>query len=276
MNKIVIARFNESVEWIKYIPEDFEIYIYNKGDQISSPEIVRKASHIIGRPNHGRESETYLCHMMTAVEDNDDFTVFSQADPFTHSPDFLKLLINWRQWNHLQPLSWGWREDHDIPPHYVRAEYEVKLAGRLRVRPERFSLYTWMPLEFLDTGAYNTSRHYRDIHGQLPRGVNIAAHFLILAELPHLAREAELHSLGIFSYGALFAVRNSMIKKLPLNTLKLLHQAAIGDICYGYILERMWLHLFDADFELPKSEPEILEDGHDPSKELCPQFIYRK
>lgn len=255
MNKIVLARYRESVDWIVHIPDDFEIYIYNKGNPIVSPAVLRRAHSIIERPNVGRESETYLFHMGTKVDDSNNFTVYAQADPFTHSPDFMKLLPNWRQWSDLQPLSWGWREDHDVPPRYLRDDYEAKLDGRLRVRPERFSLHTWMPIEFFDVGAYNTSRHYREVHGQLPEGTNVASHFLNLAKLPHLAREAELYSLGVFSYGALFAARNFLVKKLPTESLKMLYQASLGDICYGYILERLWLHILDADFELPKIEP---------------------
>ncbi len=31
MNSIVIARYDESLDWVLNIPSDFEIFIYNKG-----------------------------------------------------------------------------------------------------------------------------------------------------------------------------------------------------------------------------------------------------
>ncbi|MBT9371936.1 hypothetical protein [Rhizobium sp. CSW-27] len=255
MNKIVLARYLEPIDWVVEIPQDFEVHIYNKGDAITSPAVRRRAHRIVERPNAGRESETYLFHMMTETEDNDDFTVYAQADPFTHSPDFLQLLRAWRQWDDLQPLSWQWKGDHEVPPSTVLRHYEQQLAGRLRVRPERFSLYTWAPIEFFDVGAMNTGRTYRHVHGQLPEGINIAAHFLRMAQLPELAEEAEAHSLGIFTYGALFAARNHVTKQLPLEAAKRLYQASLAHPCYGYVLERMWLHFFGAEFELPQSAP---------------------
>jgi hypothetical protein len=259
VNKIVLARYLEPIDWVVDIPEDFEVYIYNKGDAITAPAVLKRARKVVQRPNAGRESETYLFHMMTETEDNDDFTVYSQADPFTHSPDFMQLLSVWRQWDDLQPLSWQWKCDHEVPPSGILKLYEEQLAGRLRIRPERFSLYTWAPIEFFDIGALNTGRTYRHAHGQLPEGTNIAAHFLKMAQLPEIAAKAEASSLGIFSYGALFAARNHVIKQLPQAAAKQLYQASMAHPCYGYVLERMWLHFFGAEFELAQSAPMKLD-----------------
>ncbi len=255
MNKIVLARYMESVEWIVDIPDDFEVYIYNKGDILTSPAVARRATKIIERPNYGRESETYLYHMLTEVEDSSDFTIYSQADPFTHSPDFLDLVRAWRSWDDLQPLSWQWKDGSEVPPVHLLQEYQDRLNGRLRIRPERFSLHTWAPVEFLDQGALTTGVTYRQLHNDLAHGGNIAAHFLNLAGLPHIAQKAEAHSLGVFSYGALFAARNELIKDVSEVALKQLYKASMAHACYGYILERMWLHFFGAEFELPRFLP---------------------
>ena len=96
MHSIVLARYNESLDWISEIPDDFCVYVYNKGDRITSPTVLRRANYIIDRPNVGRESETYLFHMLTAPLPDRHYTVYSQGDPFLHSPDLIKLLANWR------------------------------------------------------------------------------------------------------------------------------------------------------------------------------------
>ncbi|MCY1664711.1 hypothetical protein [Rhizobium sp. SL86] len=257
MNKIVLARYLEPVDWIVDIPDDFEVYIYNKGDAITAPAVVSRASHIIQRHNTGRAAETYLYHMMTEVKDDSDFTVYAQADPFPHSPDFLELLRIWRHWDDLQPLSWCWKDDLDVPPRHLLREYENRLDGRLRIRPERFSLHSWSPVEFFDEGAVRTGSTYRTLHPDLPEGGNLAAHFLNRAGLPQIAEKAAAHSLGVFAYGALFAVRNELIKDVPEPALKQLYNATMAHPCYGYVMERLWLHFFGCDFELPRFLPRL-------------------
>lgn len=256
MNSIILARYSESLEWITQIPSDFEVIIYNKGEKIDSADVVDRATQIIERPNVGRETETYLHHMMTQVQNDQGFTVYSQGDPFTHSPDFISLLENWRDWNALQPLSWQWRADKNIPPEGLLNDYERGLGGRLRVRPERFSLTTWGPIDFVDPGAQGMGTVYRLVQGGLPEGTNVASHFLRLCRLEELAAKAERHSLGVFSYGAIFAARNDLVAALPHDSFDMMMRiATAGVAAYGYIFERMWLHFFGAEFLLPKNQP---------------------
>lgn len=256
MNRVVLARYSEPLDWIKLIPEDFEVIIYNKGDEIVSPEVIRRATRIIDRPNEGRESETYLNHMLTERQDDDGFTVFAQGDPFEHSPDFIGLLHMWKTWDDLQAMSWQWRSDKTVPPTLLLSEYERGLFGRPRVRPEHFSLLTWGPIDFIDQGAWGMGNVYRAIHGGLPDGTNIASHFLKLAKLDDLSAQAAQHSLGVFSYGAVFAVRNSRVAALPTESLEILRHLSVSGIAvYGYIMERLWLHLFGQKFVLPKLAP---------------------
>lgn len=248
VNSVVLARYNESVDWIVDIPSDFEVFLYNKGEKLTSLPAIRRADHIIERPNIGRESETYLNHMLTAKTNNRDFTVYAQGDPLTHSPDFVELLKGWRDWDDVQALSWEWRADKNIPPRHLMAEAEVSLAGRLRVRPEIFSLTNWGPLEFVDNGCMNMGIVYRVLRG-LPEGTNIAAHLLRACGLDHIADRADEHMAGVFSYGAIFAVRNNRVANVPKRSLELLKDFATAPVAAnGYILERLWLHFFGADF----------------------------
>lgn len=253
VNSIVIARYREDLEWIAEIPDEFEIFLYNKGNPVTSPVVIARADHIIDRPNVGRESETYLHHMLTQCSANRDFTVFAQGDPFEHSPDFLRLLKGWREWADLQPLTWQWRSDRNIPPADILEDFaRSHLAGLPRVRPERFSLFTWGPVDFIDVGALQASVDYRYVHGDLPEGLNVAAHFLYMCGMHDLAEEASQHTVGNFAYGAIYACRNQIVARLPARSLEIMLHLSKGHPVHGYILERLWLHMLGAGFETPR------------------------
>lgn len=254
MNKVVLARYKEDISWILDIPVDFKVIVYNKGDEITSEEILKRAE-VINRPNIGRESETYIHHMMTSWENTEDYTVYSQADPFLHSPDFLKLLAAWRDWDDVQALSWCWKEERDVPPRDLLSVARASLDGRLLVRPELFSLNNWGPLEFFDKGARGMGLVYTMINGGAPEQFNIAAHVFRRCKLEALAQAAEAHAVGVFSYGAIFAARNTCAYNIPREALIHLRNFACEPIpAHGYMLERLWLHLMGAPFVRPKSK----------------------
>ncbi|KQO75256.1 hypothetical protein [Rhizobium sp. Leaf262] len=249
MHTVVLARYNEALEWIVDIPVDFNVIIYNKGEEITSPEVLERADEIIARPNIGRESETYIHHMMTRAPDNRDFTVFSQGDPLTHSPDFIALLKNWRKWDDVQALSWQWLEANNIPPADLMERYQQYFPLQLRVRPETFSLMDWKALEFNDPGAWNMGLVYKILEGISTNTSNIAAHVLKKWKLDAQAEEAARHTVGVFSYGAIFAVRNYHVARLSSESKQLIYDFATGEAkANGYILERMWLHIFGESF----------------------------
>ncbi|MDO1582214.1 hypothetical protein [Rhizobium oryzicola] len=253
MHSLVIARYSENVDWLVQVPDNYEIFLYNKGEPIQSPELLKRVNHIIDRPNMGRESETYLHHMMTVKRMDHDFTVFAQGDPFEHSPDFLPLLDTWVEWDKVQALSWQWMAERNIPPASLLDDYMPLLKGGLRVRPERYSLITWGPLDFTDAGASGMSMVYRLLHGNPPEGINVAGHYLRSCGLDELADKAEAHTVGVFSYGAIFAVRNDLIARFPQHGLDAMRNLAnTGVTVYGYVLERLWLHLFGQEFLVPK------------------------
>ena len=74
--KLVIARYNEKIDWIKS-PNHV---IYNKGNQLNDPTKI-----VIEMPNVGREGHTYLTHIVKNYNNLNDYTVFLQGDPFPHS-----------------------------------------------------------------------------------------------------------------------------------------------------------------------------------------------
>lgn len=244
----VIARFAEDVDWLTEVPSDINIYLYNKGGAGLSAELLNQLTSLEGRRNVGREAETYLHYLLSkgaALEDG--FTIFCQGDPFSHGPDLLKLLKHRQEWADIQPLTVQWLSERDIPPvTLVEAETEEHIDD-LRIRSELFSLHTWNPVRFVDDGAIRIGRDYLSGHG-LPAGTNIAAHFLRSAGWNELAVEAEAAEFGQFAYGAIFAVRNELLRRIPEDVLRRLHLMSRSHPLYPWIFERLWLHLFGLPF----------------------------
>lgn len=80
---IVVARYNEDVEWVKKYENHI---IYNKGSDIPEPHIRLE--------NVGREAHTYLHHIVKNYDNLSDYVVFLQGNPFDHSPNLFNTLDN--------------------------------------------------------------------------------------------------------------------------------------------------------------------------------------
>jgi hypothetical protein len=81
--EVVVARFREDASWVRGL--GFPYVVYDKSGQ--------PGPHAL--PNIGRESHTYLSHIVAKYPDFPDYTVFLQAGPFKHmgqgaSPESLK------------------------------------------------------------------------------------------------------------------------------------------------------------------------------------------
>jgi len=246
----VIARYKEDIGWINDLPADAEVYLYNKGPEIDMAGITRPI-HLKQLKNAGRESATYLHYLLNDHRAGDsEFIVFTQGEPFEHAPDFLELVKVPGKWRDIQPLSLLWLADKKVPPLPVLEGERSDWIGSLAVRAEHFSLKTWAPVAFFDEGAWGIGNTYRHKH-MLPNGTNIAAHFFEFCGFDAIAQRALNADIGVFSYGAIFAVRGSLVGKLvaeskqQLAAMELLSRA---DLNYGYVFERLWLHLFGEPF----------------------------
>ncbi len=76
--ELVVARHHEDLAWLRRVPKEFTITVYNKGDEMP-------AAHSL--PNIGREAHTYLHHLAERHAYLADITVFVQGHPFDHAPD---------------------------------------------------------------------------------------------------------------------------------------------------------------------------------------------
>lgn len=86
---IVIARYRESIEWI---PAHWKqnVYLYNKAP--IHPNQIIDFPNVFSLPNIGRESHTYLHHIVHNYDSLTDIVYFTQAHPFDHSPHFIDVV----------------------------------------------------------------------------------------------------------------------------------------------------------------------------------------
>jgi len=74
--EIVISRYNENLEWLKYKPYNkFSVIIYNKGtnNNFYKPPLLKK---IINLPNVGVCDHTYLYHIINNYNNLAEITIF--------------------------------------------------------------------------------------------------------------------------------------------------------------------------------------------------------
>lgn len=251
MLTFVVARYKEDVRWLNELPADARVYLYNKGPAIDPGHLWHPGLRVLNLKNVGRESGTYLNHLMHRFDESEGtFTVFTQGDPFGHSPNFLDLVKCWTAWRDVQPLSVQWIAEKNIPPADIIALDRRDWLCGVPIRPEHFSLQTWAPCAFMDQGAWGIGASYRQKH-MLPPSANLMEHFLDLNGLTKLAEKSRGADIGVFSYGAIFAVRNRSIATFladarpHLEKMELLTRA---DPNYGYMFERTWLHFFGEPF----------------------------
>ncbi len=111
--ELVVARYQESLNWLRKVPAAIGITVYDKGGQgtedvlpilpraraaasagpeQSSAARQRERASVISLPNVGREAHSYLHHISARLQDRERplaaLTVFCQGRPFDHAFDF--------------------------------------------------------------------------------------------------------------------------------------------------------------------------------------------
>ena len=84
---IVVARFNEDMEWTKQFKN---VIIYNKGILLEDYE-----NTINNLENVGREGHSYYKHIYDNYDNLAEYTIFLQGNPFDHSPNVIDIINNY-------------------------------------------------------------------------------------------------------------------------------------------------------------------------------------
>jgi len=82
--EIVVARYKEDLKWVLDVPDDVKVTVYSKDRRAIRPEILERIDKIKRMPNIGRESHTYLTHIVNNYDTLSDITVFVQGEPRPH------------------------------------------------------------------------------------------------------------------------------------------------------------------------------------------------
>lgn len=77
MKELVVAKYKEDVSWTQGF--NGIVTIYNKDEK-------SRDKYSLNLPNIGRESHTYLYHIIKNYHQLSDVTIFSQGDPSPHLP----------------------------------------------------------------------------------------------------------------------------------------------------------------------------------------------
>lgn len=233
---LVVARYKEDLVWLRDVPDEIDIIVYNKGPGT----LMVPRGEVVSLPNIGREADTYCQHIVRNYKRLHRRTIFCQGDPFTHAPHFLEALHSRDQWSEFQPLTMRYLEDPPIPPPTV-----VELHGGSGPSyTERMSCYTLDSIYFKDVGVQKLCGAYLEEH-KLPAGTNIMHHHMAQCGVGQLlSASTEIIS---FNYAAIFCVDARMIAQHPRSVYKnIIAKLGSDHWVEASICERMWMLLFDA------------------------------
>lgn len=87
---VVVARYRESVSWLRKTPHALRLFVYDKGGDLAAADASR--AEIVPLPNVGREAHTYLTHIVRHYHELAPLNVFCQGKPFDHVPEFHRVL----------------------------------------------------------------------------------------------------------------------------------------------------------------------------------------
>lgn len=246
---IAVARYNENLRWLLEVHDDVNVVIYNKGKKIRDKKIINRADKILNIKNVGRESDTYLYHVETYEHGGDnEWTIFTQGDPFPHSPAFLKLISRRNEWSDVQPLSAGYLENSINPPPHFRHWEKGEWLDQLPIRTEEISTWSLDMIKYRDDFGIKGVKNYSRVHN-IPLGWNLAGHFLEMCGLIETAERAWRSDIAYMNYGAIFGVKNSQLKHLPVACIPQMRKLAQGHYYHGFIFEKLWLHIFGMPFQ---------------------------
>ena len=95
---IVVARYNENIEWTKEFPN---VICYNKGVSLDTEykEVLLE--------NVGREGHTYYRYICDNYDNLEDYTIFLQGNPFDHRENIIHDIKKYMEQNQVNNLHLG-------------------------------------------------------------------------------------------------------------------------------------------------------------------------
>jgi hypothetical protein len=208
--ELVVSRYNEDLEWLKSKKFKYPTTIYNKGtnDNFYKP----KGCKVIKLPNVGRESHTYLYHVVNHYDSLPDLTIFlpGSADD--------KRKVEW-----VNKLMKSVERE-------TTTTFPAEEHGDIKTKFYNFELDNWESTNESNNKANSENKLFRS--NIRPFGKWYEAHF----------NKNVKHS----GYGGIFAVSDSHIKQYHKQyyekLIKELDTSSNPEV--GHYFERAWVAVF--------------------------------
>ena len=211
---LIISRFNEDISWLKS-HKDFNLFIYNKGDAIND----KYFKNIINLKNVGRESHTWLYHIVNNYNNLDEVNIFLQGRiddlncmAFKNPNHYCNILDKYgfaaSRYGILGPFHWKYNVGIEKNNKY-KSKWEAHEISRSEEGFRKFS---------------------ENLFPNIPK---------IVAT----------------SYGGCFAIKKDLIKKYELSFYsKLLDKLSKHkNPIEGHYLERLWCYMFTKNKPIPEA-----------------------
>jgi hypothetical protein len=218
MWQIVIARCTEDLSWTRRLDKKFDVITYNKGND----------DHVgIKLKNIGRETDTYLHHIIQNYDNLSEHTIFTQGEPFQHAPDFLEKIHNIE--GSFMPLSIQYCTG-EPPLNFLQEDglYDIDMCNDVEWYI-RHPIIQWNPID-VDYRKYK----------QIPPDENGFYTFAKEIGVPFDKNTKKIK----FFYSGIFYIHRDVILQYPKEMYEkwlLLNQKHYA---YGYLFEKMWHYIF--------------------------------
>jgi len=229
---LVIARYNEMIEWVLAY-NDIAI-VYNKGKRCDMP-----FQNLKPLTNIGREGHTYLYHIIENYNNFSKKTIFCQGDPFIHNSLILFGIDNHDKTLDVQPLGFTYIPNRPIVINPIKntIDTDYGLIYRVFVMDQHMNC-----IEHEGGSALGLNTTYKN---RFPEAKSLVENFLERSNYPVTKQVHEIR----FTLCGLFSVTDEKIKNHDISVYKgLLKELTSFDDqsgVNGYILEKMWLYIFE-------------------------------
>ena len=157
---LIISRYNEDLGWLKEF-KDFKIIVYNKGDKLSENLFYE----VIDLENTGRESHTWLHHIVKNYNQLDEINIFLQGKiddlncmAYKNPNDYLKRINKYgfkaSRYGLLGPFHWDWNVNIDKDIRY-KTKWENNEISRSSIGFRNFSKKLFPNIPLFVTTSYS-------------------------------------------------------------------------------------------------------------------------
>lgn len=203
-HKLIVSRYNEDILWT----DNFDCIIYNKGDFLDK-------SNTFQLPNIGRESHTYLYHIINNYNNLSDINIFCQGRYDDHYnltvSDFKEKCLDIG----LNGYAEFFKKRHDVHGNYFSANPNVNLLG-----------FTHYGILENPTKTKNLQEWYEVVFGE-----------------PY-------ETVPYVFWNGIFSVTKQNILKRSLDSYKRLYyyiNMNFSNPIDGHYFERMWYRIFNCE-----------------------------